>query len=101
MLSTNEALGAALLMLILQYMQSSDSNEKQGLLDVISSLVGSQQQQGSSSMLSYSSSQVSIESTQMVMINTSDAINSYAGATATAQQAPQVDSGSAGLDVTA
>lgn len=102
MLASNEALGAALLLLVLQYLQTGDSNEKQQLLDVIASLAASQKGGGAGgSLMLYSSSSMSIENTQMLLIAPGDAAGAYSGASALNQQAPQIDAGSAGLDLTA
>lgn len=101
MLASNEALGAALLLLVLQYLQSGDSQEKQGLSEMIVGLAGmAQQGQGGGDFLLYSSSSLSIESTQL-SIATSQGIDAYTGAAASLQQAPSADAGAAGLDVTA
>ncbi len=102
MLANNDALGAALLLLVLQYMQESDPTQKQNLLSTIMSIAGGQQQGGNNqSSLMYSSSSLSIESTQLVMIGSGDALGAYSGASAGLQQVPQSDSGAAGLNVLA
>ncbi|MBI4578383.1 MAG: hypothetical protein HY718_01680 [Planctomycetes bacterium] len=99
-LAGNDAVGAALLLLVLQYLQTSDPTEKQNLLSIILAIAGAQQQQtGETSTLMYSSSSLSIETTQMTYV-TSDALSAYSGATAN-QQAPQIDPGAAGLDMVA
>jgi hypothetical protein len=100
MLATNEAIGAALLLLILQYLQTSDSKEKQNLTDMIVALAGMQQQNAGGEMLLYSSSSLSIESTQLT-IATSQGLGAYSGAAASLQQAPPGDPGSPALDVSA
>jgi hypothetical protein len=101
MLATNEAIGAALLMLILQYLQAGDAKEKQELTAMIVALAGMQQQsRGAGELLFYSSSSLSIQSTQLTMA-TSQALDAYSGAAASLQQAPQGDAGAAGLNVTA
>jgi hypothetical protein len=100
MLATNEAIGAALLMLILQYLQANDAKEKQELTAMIVALAGMQQNKGAGELLFYSSSSLSIQSTQLTMA-TSGALDAYSGASASLQQAPQSDAGAAGLNVTA
>jgi len=99
MLASNEAIGAALLLLVLQYLQSSDPNEKQNLTDMIIALAGMQQSQGAGQLLFYSSSSLTMESTQLT-IATSQALDAYAGTAASMQQAPPADAGTAGLNVT-
>jgi hypothetical protein len=86
-------------MLVLQFLQSSDSQEKQNLTDMIGALASMQQQNQGGGMLLYSSSSLSIESTQLT-IATSQGLDAYSGAAASLQQAPPADAGSAGLDVT-
>lgn len=101
MLSSNEALGAALLMLILQYLQTSDPTDKQNLTNMITALAGMQQQsQGGSDLLMYSSSSMTMETTQLT-IATNQSLGAYSGSAASLQQAPQTDAGSAGLNVVA
>jgi len=102
MLASNEAIGAVLLMLILQYLQTGDAQEKQNLTSMIGALAGMQQQGkgGGGELLFYSSSSLSVESTQMT-IATSQGLNAYTGAAASLQQAPAADAGSAGLNVLA
>ena len=97
MLSSNEAIGAALLLLILQYMQTQDPQERKDLLGLIGSLAaGQQSSEGSSGVLMYSSSQLSIETTSITLTT------GGSGYDAGAQIAPPADSpGSAGLDVVA
>ena len=99
--SSNELLGAVMLMLILEYLKTDDEQEKTGLLALISMLAQQQQQGAGGSTLMYSSSYLSIESTQLQFASTDMAVSAYTGATATLQQAPGVDPGAGGLDVVA
>ncbi len=102
-LSSNELLGAVLLMLTLEYMKPDKSDsEKKDLLAVILALA--QQQQGNSAgsgSIAYTSSSLSIETTQYQGISVASGIGAYSGAAANPQFAPAVDAGSAGLDVSA
>jgi len=102
MLASNEAIGAVLLLLILQYLQSTDPAERQQILDTVLALSGMlRQDRGSSAnVLFYSSSDVSIESTQLAL-STTEGLNAYSGSAANLRQAPPPDAGAAGLDVLA
>lgn len=100
MLATNEAIGAVLLMLILEYLQTSDAQEKQNLTSMIVALASMQQQQSDGQLLFYSSSSLSEESTQLT-IATSQGLGAYAGTAASLQQAPPSDAGAPGLNVLA
>jgi hypothetical protein len=78
---SNELLGAVLLMLMLEYMKSNDDEEKQGLLGLMGLLLQMQQQNGSQqSMLFYTSSSLSIESSQMQMTSGQAVSNAYTNA---------------------
>jgi hypothetical protein len=103
-MSSNEMLGAVLLLLTLELMQSQDDEQKKGLLAAISTLAQMQQQDQGGGMFMYSSSSTSIESTQMTLSADSMAAGAYGGGgagTTAGQVAPQVDGGSQGLDVSA
>lgn len=97
--SSNEMLGALLLMLIMQYIKTGNDREKQDLLGLISVLARQQQGAGSGSTFVYQSSSLSIESTHIQAAASEVSAGAYTGATATLQQAPATDPGSAGLDV--
>lgn len=102
MLSSNELLGAVLLMLALEYLTSSDEEEKQGLLELMLALAEQLRGGGEASgMFMFSSSSMSIESTQITISSPEMALGSYAEAADTSQQALPSDAGSAGLDVVA
>jgi len=101
-ITNNELLGAVLLLLMLEYMQSEDEDEKKGLLALLSGLVQMQEQSGSQqSMLMYSSSSLSIESTQMQVVSTENAISAYSAGAVDPQQASPDGLGAAGLDASA
>ncbi len=96
----NELLGAVLLMLLLQYMQGNEDDQKNGLLGMMMALAALQGQQGNSSF-TYSSSSLSIETTQMQMGSSQAAMTAYGGGV-DASKAPPVDAGSGGnVDVVA
>lgn len=94
---SNELLGAILLFLILEYMKSGSEDEKKDLLGLMGTIMQMQQTSGSqSSMLMYSSSSLSIESTEM-QVGSSSTIYTNAGLA----QSHAADPGAGGLDVTA
>lgn len=94
---SNELLGAILLFLILEYMKSGSEDEKKDLLGLMGTIMQMQQTSGSqSSVLMYSSSSLSIESTEMQM-GSSSTIYTNAGLA----QSHAADPGAGGLDVTA
>jgi hypothetical protein len=102
--STNELLGAVLLLLTLQYMKSGDDQEKKDLLGLMTTLVQQMGQSGQSSggsgggdSLSYTSSSLSIEMTNLQVVSASTGINSYMSAQGDYSQSP----GAGGIDVAA
>ena len=94
---SNELLGAILLMLILEYMQSSDSEEKKGLLALAMVLAQSQAQASGGARMAYASMSLSVESTQVLLAG--PASNAYTNAGA--NPAGGADAGAGGVDVTA
>jgi len=94
---SNELLGAILLLLILEYMQSSDSEEKKGLLALAMVLAQSQTEASGGARVDYASTSLSIESTQLLLAG--PASNAYTNAGA--NPAGGADAGAGGVDVTA
>lgn len=101
-MANNEILGALLLLLTLQYMQSSDEQEKKGLLGLMLGLLQQQQQasQAGGSFM-YSSSQLNIESTQMVAMSQQMAVDVYAGGGSIGSAPPVSGTGSGSVDTVA
>ncbi len=80
-ITSNELLGAVLLMLIMEYMKSNDDKEKEGLLALMGMILQSQQQQAAQqTTLMYASSSLSIESTQMQYMSGQAASSAYTNA---------------------
>lgn len=79
-ITSNELLGAVLLMLILEYMKSTDDKEKAGLLALMGMLLQSQQQGAQQTTLMYASNSLSIESTQMQYMSGQAASSAYTNA---------------------
>ncbi len=100
-ISNNELLGAVLLMLMLEYMQSKDDDEKKGLLGLMGLIAGQQQNASGSLYFSSSSIAVNMDSLQMQSNSMQTGIAAYNGSTASMQQAPFVDPGAGGLNVVA
>jgi hypothetical protein len=100
-MSSNEMLGAVLLMLIMEYLKTDNDQDKKDLLGLISTLAQQQQGAGGGGSFIYQSSSLSIESTQLQVASSEMNFGAYSGAAATLQQAPAADPGSAGLDVVA
>lgn len=98
--SNNEILGALLLLLMLQYMQSDDEQEKKGLLGLLMGLAQIQQQAGQPASLMYSSTSLSIESTQMMAVSQQMAVGAYAGGGSIGSVPPVAPSGG-GVDTMA
>lgn len=100
-ITSNELLGAVLLLLMLEYMQSEDKEEKQGILALMATLAQMQQQNNTQqSLFLYSSSSLSIESSQMQSTATGEAAsNAYTNAGVDPAQANHPGTG--GLDVVA
>ncbi len=92
-MSSNELLGAVLLLLTLQLMQSRDPDERKQLLGAIMGLASQMQQQSSGGVLMYNSSSLSIESTQITAVSGEAGLSAYLGAMNTAQTAPGIDAG--------
>ncbi len=94
---SNELVGAILLFLLLEYMKSGSDEEKRDLLGLMGAIVQMQQTAGGqSSVLMYSSSSLSMESTQL-QLGSSSTVYTNAGLA----QSPGADPGAGGLDVTA
>jgi hypothetical protein len=80
-ITNSELLGAVLLMLIMEYMKSTDDKEKQGLLALMGMILQSQQaQQGGQQTLMYMSNSLSIDSTQMQYMSGQAASSAYTNA---------------------
>ena len=81
-ITSNELLGAVLLMLIMEYMKSTDDKEKQGLLALMGMILQAQQaqQSGGQQTLMYMSNSLSIDSTQMQYMSGQAASNAYTNA---------------------
>jgi hypothetical protein len=81
-ITNNELLGAVLLMLIMEYMKSTDDKEKEGLLALMGMILQSQQAQqgGGNQTLLYMSNSLSVESTQMQYMSGQAASNAYTNA---------------------
>lgn len=79
---SNELLGAVLLMLLMEYMKTQNEDEKKGLLALMAGLVQLQQLNGSqqSSTLYYSSSSLSIDSTQSQIVSIGTVSSAYTDA---------------------
>lgn len=100
-LADNQILGAMLLLLMLEYMQSDDDNEKKGLLGLMLSLLQQQQASQAGGTFIYSSSQFSLQSTQMVAVSQQLAVDVYAGGGSAGAAAPVSGPAGGGVDVVA
>lgn len=101
-LADNQILGAMLLLLMLEYMQSDDDNEKKGLLGLMLGLLQQQQQASQAGgTFIYSSSQFSLQSTQMVAVSQQLAVDVYAGGGSAGAAAPVSGPAGGGVDVVA
>ena len=100
-LADEQLLGLVVLLLTLQYLQSDDEEEKKDLLTLLLALAQQQQSGNSSESLMYNSTSLSVESSQMQVISTDNALSAYSGGTIDPQQTPPADPGAAGLDVSA
>lgn len=98
-LADKQALGLAVLMLTLEYLQSNDDEEKKGLLALMLALT--QQQSGQQETLMYSSSSLSIESTQYVGMSSDSVANAYSGSAGAVQGLAATDGGMGQLSVVA
>lgn len=88
----NELLGAILLMLLLKYLQSADTNEQQGLLALMNSLVqGQQGGKADSSVMLYSSSSLSIDTLMVQTQGVDAAANAYASTAASSDQGGSIN----------
>ncbi len=99
-LGDDKALGLALLLLMMEYLQSDDEEEKNGLLGLMLALA-QQQGGGNGGLLMCNSTPLSIESTQMQVVSTENAIGAYSAGMMGPQQESPVGPGAAGLDVSA
>jgi len=93
-LASNELIGLVLLLLTLQYMQSNDDQEKQGLMDLIMLLAQQQSPDNGSGLLIYSSSSVTMESVQITALSMDNAMGAYANGAADPQKASPATAGS-------
>ena len=93
-LADQQLLGLVVLMLTLEYLQSDDEEEKKGLLALMLAL--SQQQSSGGEQFMYSSSSLSIESTQIQAVSSETAMNGYTGGSVDPQQVPGVHGGAGG-----
>jgi len=97
-MADDRALGLALLLLTIEYLQSNDEEEKKGLLAMMLALTQGQGG-GNGGSFMYNSMSLSIESTQMQFVSTESAISAYSAGTMDPQQASSLAPGAAGLDV--
>jgi hypothetical protein len=80
-ITSNELLGAVLLMLLLEYMKSQDKEEKDNLLGLMGMILQMQQQSNAQqSTLFYASNSLNIDSTQIQMASGQAASNAYTNA---------------------
>jgi len=101
-LADNQILGAMLLLMMLQYMQSDDDEEKKGLLGLMLGLLQQQQQASQAGgTFMYSSSQFSIESTQMMAMSQQMGVDVYAGGGSVGSAPPVSGASSGGVDTVA
>jgi hypothetical protein len=94
--NTNELLGAVLLLLLLEYMSTQDQDKKDALLGAIVGLASLQSQQADAVSLNYSSTSMSMQSSQMQMIASDSIASTYNGALADTTRAPLTDAASGG-----
>jgi len=94
---SNELLGAVLLLIMLEYMQSEDEQEKQNLLALAMMVAQAQVQSSQSSSLTYVSTSLSVESTQIMMAGSATSAYTNAGANPTGS----AESAAGAVDVTA
>lgn len=97
----NQMLGAILLMLILEYLQSSDETRKQDALTAIVTMLQQLQEQRPAETFLYSSSSMSIESSQLQIASTDLAMGSYMQTAQAPQEVGASPSAVSGIDVLA
>ena len=101
-ITSDELLGAVLLLLILEYMQSEDEDEKKGLLNLVLAIAQQPQQDSDNGgFLMYNSTSQSIESTRFQMVSTENVVSAYSAGAGDPQQASPDGLGAAGLDASA
>lgn len=97
--STNELTGALLLLLISEYMKTDDEEEKKGLLALMSALLQQAQGSGSQGSFMYSSSSLSIETSQFNSGSVDLSGTGYASAPLNPASTPAPDAPAGGLNV--
>jgi hypothetical protein len=101
LLADRDLMGLVVLMLTLELMQSDDEEDRKGLMALIFAL-GQMQQQAGGESFSYSASSMSMDSSSLQAMDSSQLVSGYSAVNTGLQQVPAVDAAMGGnIDITA